>query len=700
MSFFDELKRRNVIKVAIAYVVIGWLVSQVAEFATENFGAPEWVLKTFVVFLLLGLPLVLTFAWAFEMTPEGIKREKDVDRSQSITGKTGRKLDFTIIGVLVLVAGYFIYESRFAGNEDSSTVGAMTTSRTSDQESGSTSVIEPNPINDNSIAVLPFANRSLQQEDEFFTDGIHDDLLTQLAKIRDLKVISRTSMMKYKDTELSIPDIARELGVSTILEGGVQRAGKRIRINAQLIDVSNDQHLWAETFDREMTMENIFDIQSEITRQIVTAVRGELTEAESQAISDIPTTSIAAYEAYLRARTLDNSGEWSIENYIEALPLAERAVELDPRFAQAWSLLARIHGQFLWFGYDTSEERIKAMKKAVDMATLLAPDSPWSLEAQAEYHYRVERDFESSLRVLKQAHEAMPGNTDILERTAMTQRRLGLMEESVSSNLQVLVLDPGNVSSARLAIETLSNMGEWDRLISLGTGWSEKFESIDITLQVAMAHVGKSGDLKRARQMLDSIPSSASETWINLMSLLPMLERDYQAAIDIWDHPAIQIIFELEGYTGWRELQRGVAWSMLGEEDKSKQQFKQALELLADLTSDGSSALNHFDLSTRAAVLARLGKHEEALNAMNKARELAPENVDVMDGRLVSGQRAQVLGIIGRRDEALAEIERLLDKPWGLQRWYLYLDPYWDFFRDDERFNELIKPLNLDEAQR
>ncbi|NOR18695.1 MAG: adenylyl cyclase, partial [Xanthomonadales bacterium] len=293
MSLFAELKRRNVFRVGIAYMVVAWLVLQVADVVINNIGAPDWVFQAIMLVLGLGFPLVLIFAWAFEMTPEGLQKEKDVDRSQSITGKTGRKLDFTIIGVLIMVAAYFVWESRFQVDEASTISSAPT-------------VIPANAGNtnfdDNSIAVLPFANRSNVDDDLFFTDGIHDDLLTQLAKISGLKVISRTSVMEYRETTKKIPEIARELGVSKILEGGVQRAGKRIRINAQLIDVATDQHLWAETFDREMTIENLFDIQSEITRQIVSAVKLELTETQQRSLARVPTNNLQAYENYLQAR--------------------------------------------------------------------------------------------------------------------------------------------------------------------------------------------------------------------------------------------------------------------------------------------------------------------------------------------------------------------------------------------------------------
>jgi tetratricopeptide (TPR) repeat protein len=506
-------------------------------------------------------------------------------------------------------------------------------------------------------------------------------------------------MMKYKGTELTIPEIANELGVSTILEGGVQRAGKRIRINAQLIDVSNDQHLWAETFDREMTMENIFDIQSEITRQIVSAVRGELTDAEAEAINQLPTSNLQAYEAHMKARAFTNHANYAKESFISAEPWAELAVELDPQFAQAWSELAAIHGMAIWIGYDTSPQRHQAMKTAVEMATLLAPDQPWTLLAQAEYSYRIERDYSSSLAVLRKAHEALPGDSEILEHMALSQRRLGLWEESVNSALQAVLLDPGNISSARLAIETLGNMGEWSRVISLATEWAKKFDSTDMDVELAFAFTAGSGDLGRSRRLLDHITPVASETYANFATLLPLLERDYQAMIEIWDQPEVKAMTEQDGWTGWRQAHRGFAYLKMGKPKKAEAQFKQGLELLANISASNSSAYA-YDLEALAFNHALLGENDKAFEASLKAKQHMPESLDRMDGTSISAQHVQILGMTGHRDEALAEIERLLDLPNGLVRWNLYLDPMWDYFRDDERFNELIKPRNLDEAQK
>ena len=256
MSFFNELKRRNVFRVGIAYAVATWVLIQIADILLDNFGAPTWVMKSLVLVLAIGFFVALFFAWAFEMTPEGVKRESEIDRSQSVTQQTGQKLNFAIIGLLVVALGYFVWESRFASEQGSKSSSQETTVQTT-EAGDEKSVLTPVEATKSrqSIAVLPFDNRSNREEDQFFTDGIHDDLLTTIARIGSMKVISRTSVMEYRGTTKKTPEIAKELGVANILEGGIQRSGNQVRINVQLIDAHTDEHLWAEIFDRELTAE-------------------------------------------------------------------------------------------------------------------------------------------------------------------------------------------------------------------------------------------------------------------------------------------------------------------------------------------------------------------------------------------------------------------------------------------------------------
>jgi len=336
VSFFVELKRRNVFRVGIAYVIGGWLLLQLTDVLSELLKLPDEIGPIVVAIVAIGFPIALFLAWAFELTPEGVKREKDVDRSQSITPQTGKKLNNTILVMMTLIIGYLLYD-KFSPEMGSEPFSQETTAQVvaAGGEKRDPIPAEAEPaINRQSIAVLPFENRSNLEEDEFFVQGMHDDLLTNLAKIGSLKVISRTSVARYKNTEIPIPVIAKELGVATIMEGAVQRAGNTVRINVQLIDAETDEHLWAEIFDRELTTENLFAIQSEISKMIASALQATLSPQEQKAISERPTENLAAYNAYLLGRQL--MARRGVEDLTRAQEEFQRATELDPDFALAW----------------------------------------------------------------------------------------------------------------------------------------------------------------------------------------------------------------------------------------------------------------------------------------------------------------------------------------------------------------------------
>jgi len=323
-GFFAELKRRNVFRVGIAYLVIAWLTLQIVDVLVPILDLPETAGKLVFLLLVVGLPIALIFAWAFEMTPEGLKREKDVDRSTSIRPQTGRKLDFAIIGILTVALGFSLY-LHWGDDEHAVEV---------DDENPEIVATEGRQ----SIAVLPFANRSAIADDEFFVDGVHDDLLTKLAKISALKVISRTSVMQYRGTEKNMRTIGEELGVKTLLEGGIQRAGDQVRINVQLIDATTDEHLWAETYNMQLTAANIFEIQERISTEITTALKTTLSPEEKNQLAARPTQNLEAYEAYLLGRQTMRTR--TSEKVNAAIGEFRRAAELDDEFALAFVGLA------------------------------------------------------------------------------------------------------------------------------------------------------------------------------------------------------------------------------------------------------------------------------------------------------------------------------------------------------------------------
>src|SRR5437660_1455644 len=365
-NFFAELKRRNVYKVAVAYAIVAWLLIQGASILFPTFEAPAWVMKVFITAVIFGFPVALIFAWAFEITPEGIKRAEDVDVGKSITHQTGRKLVWTTAVLAVVAIALFAYQVWRSKN----TVGSVTSSSRSEETTAS--------IPKKSIAVLPFENLSRDPDNAFFTDGVQDEILTDLAKVADLKVISRTSVMQYKTgAQRNLREIGQQLGVAHLLEGSVQRAANKVRVNAQLIDARNDAHLWAQTYDRDLA--DVFAIQSEIAKAIADQLQAKLSPSEKAAIEQRPTTNVAAFELYSRAKDLIlNTGFSAIraQNVRSGIDLLNQALARDPSFFAAQCQLVYAHDTLYSLGGpDHTPERRALAEVAVKAAFQLRPDA-------------------------------------------------------------------------------------------------------------------------------------------------------------------------------------------------------------------------------------------------------------------------------------------------------------------------------------
>jgi TolB-like protein len=358
MSFFEELKRRNVVRVGVVYLIASWLLAQVADLLLENFQAPDWVIQAVLIVLLVGFPLALIFAWAFELTPEGIKKEKDVDRSQSITSVTGRKLDRAIIVVLVVALSYFIYESRFSATDEGE--AALAESETSAAPA-------------KSIAVLPFVNMSSDTEQEYFSDGISEEILNSLAKIKELKVAGRTSSFAFKGQNQDLRQIGDTLGVEHILEGSVRKAGAKVRITAQLIQVDDGFHLWSETYDRELN--DVFAIQDEIATAILVQLKAHLLEGEQIVIAS-PVAHSEAYDLYLLAK--QRIYERTRPSLESAAELLDKAIAIDPEYAPAFAQRG-ITAMLLCdrqYGILPHEQSQTQAKLYLDQALRLDPQQP------------------------------------------------------------------------------------------------------------------------------------------------------------------------------------------------------------------------------------------------------------------------------------------------------------------------------------
>ncbi|NIS91349.1 MAG: hypothetical protein GTN98_14995 [Woeseiaceae bacterium] len=426
MSFFAELKRRNVFRVGIAYVVIGWLLAQVSEIAFDAFDAPDWVLKSVLFVLVLGLPLALFFAWAFEVTPEGIKLEKDVDRSQSITAQTGRKLNRLIIGVLVVAVGLLLVDKFFLSER------APVTSEIIATES-------------QSIAVLPFVNMS--DDNDYFADGLSEELLNLLAKIPELKVAGRTSSFAFKGRNEDLREIGEALDVTKVLEGSVRRSGDRLRVTAQLINVADGFHLWSETYDRQMA--DIFDIQDDVAGAITDALQLHLTPH-----SDRPTNNTEAYTLYLQALALRaySSGE----DLVIAQALLDDAIVLDPQFAKAYELKATFYWyQSAWLIDAPLGQRLayEAARKALELDPTLHSARSFSKTAHPDWSWTME--FEALDRLLR----VDPNDLAALGALTWDMINVGYFDESVRLAQRIIDLEP------------LSPLGYWrkaDALLAMG----------------------------------------------------------------------------------------------------------------------------------------------------------------------------------------------------------------------------------------
>jgi len=387
LSFITELQRRNVFKVGAAYVVMAWLVIQVADAILNNITAPDWVFHVLLLFLAIGLPFALFFAWAFEITPEGIKRESEIDRERSITPQTGKKLNLIITAALLLAISYLLYDKFIMRDPAVITAPSGLPSKTT-IETGTEATVSKL-----SIAVLPFENRSALEDDAFFVDGIHYDLLSTIAKIGALKVISRTSVMEYRGTKKKIPVIAEELGVANILEGGIQRSGNQVRINVQLIDAETDEHLWAEIFDRELTAENLFAIQSEISEKIADALKTVLSLEEKTRINTRPTNNLQAYDAYLRGRQLMATRK--VEKLQHAVTAFDKAVEIDPQFALAWVNLADANSLLAGYQSMSLEAAIPDIENAIAQALSIDDQLGEAYASLAQVHVYYQRHDEA-----------------------------------------------------------------------------------------------------------------------------------------------------------------------------------------------------------------------------------------------------------------------------------------------------------------
>ncbi len=447
-DFFAEMKRRNVFRVAFVYVIAGWLTMQVVDVMFPALRLPEWLTSAVAAFLIIGFPFALIFAWAFEMTPEGIKREKDVDRSASMTPQTGNKLNRVALIFLAVAVGFLLFD-KFVLDEDPAPVAEP---------------VAAAPEEKPSIAVLPFVNMSDDEGNEYFSDGLAEELLNVLAKIPQLHVAGRTSSFKFKGTNEDLRVIGDALNVRHVLEGSVRKAGTRLRITAQLIDTDNGYHLWSETYDRDLT--DIFAVQDEIAGHVVKELKAHLLGAEVVGANH-GTANVDAYNDYLRGNYfLEHT---SADNLARAVEAYESAIRKDPGFARAYAGLALAQQQTFagWAasgGWDFIES-FEVIRETVDKATALAPDDPNVLIAQTMSKVFVEWDLPAALAVSERALAIEPNNTVVLGWHGSNLMFAGRFSEAEQSALKAVELDPLSLSTLRALGNIYMTSGRCDKAI-------------------------------------------------------------------------------------------------------------------------------------------------------------------------------------------------------------------------------------------
>lgn len=687
MSLIKELRTRNVLKVSVVYAVSAWILLQLAEMLTAYFAWPDWVPQVFLVLLIVGFVPAVLAAWAFEITTEGVKLEKDVVRPKAAKPKKRRRLDVTILVTMALGLAVFIWKSDYEGK----LVEVETMSAEQARQSAEPPVtIKAQPvllddIEQNSIAVLPFANLSADPADVYFADGIHEDLLAQLARIDDFRVIARTSVREYRDSAKDLRTIANELRVANIMEGTVQRVGDRVRINVQLIDARTSGHLWAETYDRELTTNNLFDIQSEIARAIVQSMQATLTDAELAGLGDVPTDNVEAYDLYLKARQLARGETRS--GFQEAYKLYQQALALDPAFKLGWIGLAHVHINNYWsYGGDPADAA--STRAAIEKAREIDPDFPELFMAEGFYWYWGHLDYERALYNLDKAISSMPGNSEAHMWHGWASRRSGLWEQGEASMRRSLRLDP------RVSYNWAELGGTYMFLHHFEESRVALLESLavnpdDYWGKTNLADLGlmTSGNIESALKLTEgaenTVEYSYFEQYMDTRNFAGHFEEALTAARNV--NPELEVQRNL---IMLREIWAAQTLFFMGQKDEAKQAANAALFRLKSL---GEKLGEDYRLDMAHAMLSPiLGESAKQLDAkIQKSVQSSP--ADSIQDILFQIRYARIYAMAGRTAEAIEQLEPLFTPPSETSTHTVDLDPAFDGIRENPEFVAMME---------
>ena len=685
-GFVQELQKRRVYRVALAYVIVGSAAVQLAGTVLPTFHAPDWVQQVFVVFAALGFPVALVLAWAFEVRGGAIRRTR-LSRGSRSTANRRRMWILAAAGFSVAAAAIFAYWWWHPWNSGLASRAALSGLR----PEGSAATVP-----EKSIAVLPFENLSDDKQNSYFSDGVHDEILTDLAKVADLKVISRTSVMQYKTgTERNLRQIAKELGVAHIVEGTVQRSEGRVRVSAQLIDARTDTHVWAERYDRDLA--DVFAMQSELAERIVAQLKAHLSPEEKAAIEEQPTSNLAAYDLYIRAKALGATIAFTgrgKQNLFEAVRLLDEAIKYDPAFLLAYCQLARTHDQIYLLGLDHTPARLRSADTAIQIALGLRPNSGEAHLALAHHLYGGFLDYDRARAELALARRALPNEPLLYELAGYIDRRQGRWEESVRNMERASQLDPRNLfilQQISLSYQNLHRFAEMAAILDRALVLAPK----DVGTRVARALVDleSRADSKPLHAAIEAIlretPDAAadiSQAWL----YLALCERDWNAA-----ERALRAMpaggCRTEGVAfphGWCE---GITARARGDLDAAAIAFRAARAEAERVVREQPAYAEA--VCVLGLIDAGLGRKEEAIGEGQRAVQLLPVSKDAINGTVLLQYLAIIYAWTGENDRAFEQLAALRQLPGGLSYGQMRLDPYWDPIRGDPRFENLLAGL-------
>jgi TolB-like protein/Tfp pilus assembly protein PilF len=656
-TFVIELQRRKVYRVAAAYIIAAGFIIQIGSAVFPAWELPNWTFRLVVVFLLIGFPISLILAWAYDVTPQGI-------RATPAPGAHRRRNLITLIAIGVVVsavAGFFILPHALARKIDKS------------------------------IAVMPFENLSEDKENAHFADGIQDDILTNLAKIGDLKVISRISVMAYRGAPHSAREVGKALGVSTILEGSVRRSGNRVRVTVQLIDAANDEHIWANNYDRDLN--DVFAIQTDLAKEIAGALQAKLSPSEKAQIERKPTQNGEAYLAFVQAHNLQNAVE-DLEKLKQSEQLYARAIELDPNFALAIARYSQLESWIL-HDLDRTPARREKARALAERALQLQPDLPEAHLALGFSYYYGDNNYDAALREFETAQRGLPNESEVYLAIGSIQRRQGKWAESTANMEKAVSLNPKdtwplqNLTFNYQMLRDFTKANQTiDRALALNlTG----FELWDIKSKLALFEKGDFSVAEKAFEALKSAPMTNEQKLktIGARADVLLLERKYREGLQ----QAESLPDDLFGtafpqHSSVKYYLIGFARKALQDEAGARAAFLKARDLLeAQLKQSPDAPEMHIQL---AKVLAHVGEKDAALAEAQRATELLPESKDAFGGPEIAEGVAEVYCIVGESGRAIELLDGLLSRPSNITVPGLKVNPIWDPLRKEPRFQALI----------